>query len=108
MAESGLTLIQIKSITGHSSDTVVQGYVENTARLRRTSSEALQFGDDTNPTSRQRLELPTNNVNPAPSDIAAPFLAGPPAMHIHINFNGANISAPVTIGSLPIGVNPLP
>ena len=45
MAEKGLSIPQIKSITGHQSDSVVQEYISNTKSLRMNSGAALAFGD---------------------------------------------------------------
>jgi len=36
-----MTLPQIKSTTGHKSDTVVQGYIDNSMVQKRTSADAL-------------------------------------------------------------------
>ena len=93
MAESGNTLVEIKSVTGHNSDTVVQGYIDNTETLRRKSSEALQFNDSTNPSSKQQR---TDN-NYSDSNSAINSIPN----HIHISFEGATINAPLTIGYLP-------
>ena len=113
MAESGLTLVQIKSVTGHNSDTVVQGYIENTERLRRTSSETLQFGTNNDKESSDRNVRQKTSVADVDAVINPPLQPQLPilqniaatnqpaaAMHFHFDFAGANISAPLTIGSL--------
>jgi len=40
-AEAGLTIPEIKNVTGHRSDTVVQGYIDSSARMKRKASEVL-------------------------------------------------------------------
>jgi len=43
-ADAGMTLPQIKSTTGHKSDSVVQGYIDNSMVQKRTSADALSVG----------------------------------------------------------------
>jgi len=40
-AESGLTIPQMKQVTGHKSDTVVQGYIDRTELMKRKAAVAL-------------------------------------------------------------------
>jgi len=40
-ADAGMTLPQIKSTTGHKSDSVVQGYIDNSMVQKKTSADAL-------------------------------------------------------------------
>jgi len=41
MAEAGLTLTQIKALSGHRSDSVVQGYIARSSRMKRICANAL-------------------------------------------------------------------
>jgi len=43
VAEAGLTVQQIKCVTGHKSDEVVQGYIDNTNAMRLIGSRSLQL-----------------------------------------------------------------
>jgi hypothetical protein len=40
-ADSGFSIPEIKNVTGHKSDTVVQGYVDSSMRMKRKASNAL-------------------------------------------------------------------
>jgi len=58
-----MTLPQIKSTTGHKSDTVVQGYIDNSMVQKRISADALSVGK-----SKKRKfadeNLPPQNSSP--------------------------------------------
>jgi len=40
-AEAGLTIPEIKQITGHKSDTVVYGYIAGSKRMKEKAADAL-------------------------------------------------------------------
>lgn len=40
-AESGFSLPEIKNVTGHKSDTAVQGYIDSSTRMKRKAAGAL-------------------------------------------------------------------
>jgi integrase len=43
-ANAGLTLPQLKALSGHKSDTVLQKYIDNSGPMKATVSEAIQVG----------------------------------------------------------------
>jgi hypothetical protein len=46
MAEKGLTIPQMKAISGHHSDTVLQQYIDNSDKLKSIGENALAIGTD--------------------------------------------------------------
>lgn len=60
LAEAGRTVQQIKCLTGHKSDTVVQGYIDNSSRMKTANAKAISLDDD------------AENVPPPPPAAAVP------------------------------------
>ena len=56
MAEKGCTIPQIKAISDHNSDSVLQGYIDNTRQLRMNSANILAFGTDNHQMLLQRMD----------------------------------------------------
>ena len=54
-ANAGLTLPQIKCLSGHQSDTVVQGYINNSTAMRNIIEESLGFTNDSKQASNSSL-----------------------------------------------------
>ena len=44
LAEEGLTLPQMKVVTGHRSDTVLQGYIDRSKRMQTVGANAIAIG----------------------------------------------------------------
>ena len=45
MAEKGLTIPQMKAISGHNSDTVLQQYIDQSDKLKSVGENALAIGN---------------------------------------------------------------
>ena len=59
-AESGFSVPEIKNVTGHKSDTVVQGYIDSSMRMKRKAADALSSNDDL---ASRLLNVPKDPVN---------------------------------------------
>jgi len=78
-AEAGLSIPQMKAVTGHRSDTVLQGYIDNSILMKRKAADAIS----------------TSRPNPAPVVVNAQAAAGSQAMPsvITINFINSTLTA---------------
>ena len=65
-AAKGLSLMQIKSVSRHSSDTVVQEYIESGTATKRTCADALRLpsSDDANDEDEEFQELKRKKLTP--------------------------------------------
>lgn len=61
LAEAGRTIPQIKCVTGHKSDAVVQQYIDGTVKMKTDNAKLLQFEPDTAP----KPASPTKRPRPA-------------------------------------------
>ena len=70
MAEKGLTIPQMKAISGHHSDTVLQQYIDNSDKLKSIGENALAIGTDTASTTPTRKATVLDKI--APSEFTTP------------------------------------
>ena len=92
-AESGLTVQQIKCLTGHKSDAVVQGYIDNSNAMKVTGSRSIEL----EPAKRQRIDPPAatdtvtfTKVNDKPTGNS---------YNITINLEGGTMHGPLSLFS---------
>ena len=85
-AEHGLSLAQIKTMSGHKSDTVVQGYIDKSDVMKRTCADASQLDEKILPT------LTDNHVRKKVVQNGSPE---PQQIHYHFHFEKATINAPI-------------
>ncbi len=72
--------MQLKALSGHKSDTVVQGYIEKSTHTRLVSADALAVG-----------------AAPALKRPRAEAVAAGGGVHIHVNLAGATVTGNVQI-----------
>lgn len=87
MADAGLSLPQIRSVSGHRSSKVLEGYIENSNAMRTVTSNALALG----PTSSSSSDPPPRQKRP----LEPTTVAMPPT--ITININNSNFSGSSSI-----------
>jgi len=111
MAESGLTVPQMKSATGHGSERVMQRYVDNTHNQKSIAANALAAKPSSSSSSNQKRQYEEafdveneNDVNSAPikyiassSSSSRTAVYKPETGTTNINLNLSNVTAPVTI-----------
>ncbi len=91
LANKGLTLPQIKTMTGHLSDTVVQGYIDKSTVMKELGATALSVGDSS---TKQRCSRPRADES---EDEHSPPSKKRASININLNFSGAQISAPINL-----------
>jgi len=87
MAERGLTLPQIKNVTGHKSDKVVQGYINRSRRMGMIGAEALAVGSQND--IQQTVQATTKKRTFEEEIGAGPTTLPPPTTFV-FNFNNCN------------------
>lgn len=102
-ANAGLSVNQMKSISGHQSDSVIEGYIRNSTFMKHTTSAALALDSELE-TSATTPSAVTTTLGKRPADVpcndsgvssssAQPVSGVGPA--VSYNFAGAVINAPV-------------
>jgi hypothetical protein len=76
MAEKGLSIPQMKAISGHNSDTVLQQYIDQSDKLKSVGENALAIG---NPVKNSPNKIDTiipaeSTTPPAPAAINKNFI----------------------------------
>ena len=93
-----MTIPQIKLVTGHKSDSVVQEYIDQSKTMKRSAAAALSVGgcQDVLAPKHQRLtpDEGSNRTNRSSSSSSSSGRSGPT---INISFSGCQISAPVNV-----------
>ena len=61
-ANAGLSLVQLKNVSGHHSDSVVQGYIDNSTIMREIGANAVAVSGTTTPV---RFNAAPPSISPA-------------------------------------------
>ena len=91
-ANAGLTLVQLKALSGHKSDAVVQQYICKSDHMRNITAAATMGDDAVQQVAKKHKIEAIQEVSASDPAIAriAPV--------INYYFNGANITGSVSIG----------
>ena len=101
MAASGSSLAQIKQVTDHRSDTVVQRYIDSSIHTKCAAAGNLALRDGSQEAPQMQKKRKSVAVEEDVSPSLAPTLPSKKAAvnnHYHFNFTNATIGAPVAIG----------
>ena len=63
LADAGFSVPQIKRVTGHKSDTFVQGYIDQSLAFKRTASDALAVESSKRPRDESSHQQPAQAIN---------------------------------------------
>jgi len=102
-ADEGLTISQMKALTGHKSDKVVQGYVDTSKVQLDKANEAVTIGATSSGEKRGYQDIddegplaPRTKPKVQSSSSSSSFQhPPPPATNLQLNFTGAVINAPI-------------
>jgi integrase len=103
LADAGLSLPQIKNVSGHRSDTVVTGYIDNSEQTKMNGANAIALLKNNNTSNTNIL---TNNTSNTTANILNNNISNinkrykidekdEKIFSVNINFSGANIHAPI-------------
>ena len=96
MAEHGLTIPQMKAISGHTSDTVLQQYINESKGLKRGAEDVLAIGNKRQTTDNNSYSNSNSNKNH--NDISYCSLPSNITYNITINITNSTITGNVNIG----------
>jgi hypothetical protein len=82
-ADMGMTLVELKRISGHKSDSVVQGYIEDSSLSKRTVSEALSVASTADDFRKRAMQNPAIPHFQPPPHSPQQFPHLPPPHYYH-------------------------
>jgi hypothetical protein len=91
-ADAGFTLPQIKAVTGHKSDTVVQSYIDNSKRQKLAA--ALAVSTDRLLPAEERENFAMNSSSSSAASVPPRVISAsaPSGAVFHINLTGCTVA----------------